>query len=322
MKNRERLFSAIKLKYGILGGVMLVLIILPLILSNYQLHLIIIVLLYIFLAQSWNIVGGFAGAFCFLHPVFMGIGAYTSTLLFTEMGINPWLGMLAGAILAVIAGIPITYISLRAKLPRLSFAIITLAIDFIALYVCESFNFLGGGDRGIQIPAHPGWVNFQFESKVGFYYTIFAMTFIIMVTCWQILRSRIGLCFRAIADNEQASEAIGVNVMKYTLIAMSFSSFFFALGGSFYAQFMGFVMPSTVISIKLVITVILGIAVGGIGTFWGPVVGVGSIMLIGEGILAQLPRFQSLNLLLYGIAVVVILYFMPHGIMAYLKDRR
>jgi len=320
VKNSSRQSSS-TLNYVLLGALIVALALLPFVLPSYPLHLAVLILLYVYLGQSYNISAGFAGCFGFLHPIFIGTGAYTSTLLFTKMGLTPWLGMLAGAVLAVILSLPITYVAIRAKLPRLSFALITMAFVFIAVYAADSFAVLGGGDRGVQIPFRPGLANFQFSSKIGFYYIMLAMTITLMVVCWQMLRSRMGLYFRAMADNEKASEAVGVNLVKYNLIAMGISAFFTALGGSFYAQFVGSLLPSTAISLELMIGVILFLAVGGFGTFWGPVVGVGLLMPIGEILRSRLPQFQTLHLLLYGLIVIVILSVLPHGIMGYITSK-
>lgn len=311
-----------KPSYMLLAALLVFMGVVPWFIPSYPLHLLVVILMYVYLAQAYNISAGFAGSFGFLHPIFIGTGAYTSTLLFNNLGVSPWLGMLAGALLAVVVSIPITFMSIRAKLPRLSFALITMAFVFIAMYAADSFAVLGGGDRGVQIPYKPSLLNFQFSSKIGYYYVMLGLTIGIMLACWQILRSRLGLYFRAMADNEKASQAVGVNLMKYNLVAMGISAFFTALGGSFYAQFVGSLLPSTVISMTLMISVILFLAVGGFGTFWGPVVGVVLLMPIGETLRSRLPQFQSLHLFLYGIIVIVILIFLPHGIMGTIESIR
>lgn len=316
-------FSTIRRpRYAALGLLVVFLAVLPLFLPPYPIRVALTILLYVYFAQSWNIAGGFCGSFSFLHPVFIGAGAFTSTLLFIHLGITPWIGMVGGGLVAVAIGVPVSYVAIRAKLPKLSFSLVTLAVVYIALYTADSMPFLGGHDQGLIVPPKFSVANFLFNSNSTYYYVALVMVIIVMIIAWAILRSTLGMRFRAIADNERAAEAVGVDLMKYNLIAISISAFLCALGGTFYVQYVGSVLPSSAISLDIIISVILFLAVGGMGTYWGPVVGVALLMPMGELLRTKLPQFHGLHLLIYGVVVVVVLCLAPQGIMGLFKKKR
>ena len=311
----------IKPQHLVLAVLLVVVFTLPLWLESYPLHLITVILMYVFMAQAWNISGGFTGSFSFLHPVFIGAGAYTSTLLFIHLGVSPWIGMFAGAAISVILSTIINGICLRAKVTIMPFALITIAFVFVFMFAADSFASLGGGDRGVQIPYQPGIGNFMFTTKFGYFITILIALVLIMTFMHFLFKTRLGLRFRALKDNPRGSEAVGVGYTKYILITNGISAAFISFGGTFYAQFIGSLLPSTAISFHAILVIVLGAAVGGVGTLWGPVVGIGLLMPVGEILRTKLPQYQSLHLLLYGIIVVGVLVAIPHGIVPLIEKR-
>lgn len=312
--------TKLKAKHLVLILVVVISAIVPQFMSTYYIHIGILVLLFMYWSSAWNIVGGISGQFSFMHPLFIAAGAYTSTVLYLNIGLSPWLGMLIGAVIAIVIGIAIGYISYRAKLPYLTFALITLGFTFIGLYICESWELVGGY-RGLGIPRNLGFVNFQFQSKEAYYYIILIMTIVLIFVCWLILRSKLGYYFRALRDNPNIAEALGINLMRYRLTAIAISAFFTSLGGTFYAQLTHYVNPGSAVSIVAVIEMILFSAVGGMGTLWGPVIGAGILKPIGEVLRASLPtQFAGLHRLMYGVIVIVIIYFLPHGILGWFTE--
>ncbi|TAK30401.1 MAG: branched-chain amino acid ABC transporter permease [Chloroflexota bacterium] len=306
--------SRADLHYASVGALVILFALLPVFVPAYPVYLITLIMLFAYWGQAWNIQCGIAGQFTFMHPIFIGAGAYTSTLLYNGLGITPWLGMFVGACVAIVAGIPMVYVAHRIKLPPLSVALFSLAFVFVARYISEGETLLGGNDRSIFVRKAPGFANLQFTSNAGFYYTMLVLVVVIMAITCLILRSRLGLCFKAMRDNERAAEAVGVNLLRYKLTAMAISGFFTAVGGSFYAQLAGSLQPATAISVENVVKIILFVAVGGIGTLWGPIFGASLLMGAGTILELKLHEVPALQPLLYGVVVIGVLMATPKGL--------
>jgi len=164
-----------KLALALLAVVILV--VYPLLASNrFFLHLSIMVLLYALLGMSWNLLGGYAGQISFGHAAFFGTGAYTSTLLLLRFGISPWLGMLAGAVLALLLSLPLGWLTFRLRGPY--FALATLAFAEIVRVIVYNWDTLTGGGDGLNILTDLGGV-------VRFYYLILALT----IAAWLVMRA-------------------------------------------------------------------------------------------------------------------------------------
>lgn len=274
------------------------------------------IFLFIFWSSAWNIIGGMAGEINFLHPVFIGVGAYTSSVLYLRMGISPWVGMMIGALIAVVIAFALGWICYRSGLPRLSFALITLGFTHIAVIVAMDWHLLGG-TRGLVIRPAAKLRNMQFATVSGNYYMGLVMAFLMICLCLWISRSKLGYYMRAIKNNDMAASAIGINIVGYRLIALCISAFFTAMGGTFYAMTVRFIDPHSAVNIIAVITIILFCAVGGFGTVWGPVVGTAILMPIGE--VLRLHLMTGLHLVVYGVVVIIVILVAPHGLVPWFK---
>lgn len=290
---------------------------LPSQLSVFWTRTIAMVFLFIYLSSAWNIIGGMAGEINFLHPIFIGSGAYTSTVLYLKFGTSPWVGMMLGATIAVAIGLAIGWICYRSGLPHLSFALICLGFSHIAIIIALEWELLGGS-RGLVMRPAPSLTNMQFASLSGYYYMGLIMAILIVGLCWWINRSKIGYYLKAIKNNEAAASAIGINTVGYRLLALAISGFFSAFGGTFYAQLVLYIDPHSAISITNVITMILFCAIGGFGTVWGPVVG--TILLMPFGEVLRLYAFTGLHLIIYGIVVIIVILIAPYGIVPWFEN--
>ena len=235
-------------RYFLLGIVILLIIWLPTQLPVFWVRTLAMIFLYIYWASAWNIIGGMAGEINFLHPIFIGSGAYTSTLLYLNYGISPWISMFLGGIIACALGLAIGWICYRSGLPHLSFALICLGFAHLALLFALWADFLGGS-RGLLIRPNPGFTNMQFANLISYYYLGLVMASVMVFICWVIDRSKIGYYLKAIKQNEMAASAIGINTVLYRLLALVISAFFSALGGTFFAQIVLFIDPHSAISI-------------------------------------------------------------------------
>ncbi|MEB0136780.1 branched-chain amino acid ABC transporter permease [Actimicrobium sp. CCC2.4] len=268
---------------------------------------------------AWNIVGGYAGQVSLGQAAFYGIGAYTSTLLFAQFGLNPWLAMIAGGGVAALISIVIGWSCFRLK--GHYFAMATIAVAEIIQIVFTNWEFAGGA-VGLTIPMdQQGWDVFVFASKVPYYYIALGLLVLTLLANLMIERSYFGYYFRAIKDEPDAARSLGVNLRKYKLIAFAVSSFFTALGGSFYAQKELYIDPASVLGTGLSIKMALVSILGGIGTLSGPVLGAGILTLIDEGTRALFGGTgRGTDLIIYAALIIVVAVYYPNGVIGWFKS--
>ncbi len=281
--------------------------------SDFWLNFAVLTLYYGFLGQSWNILGGYSGQYSFGHAAFFGTGAYTSAVLQLQLGFNPWLAVglasVAGGVVAAIVG----GLSFRYGLRGSYFALITLAFAEVLRILADSLGFTGAG-VGLQVPLHPAVVNFQFAGKSGFYFTMLVLTALGLAVVWYIEHSRFGARLMAVRDNEDAAQALGVNVYRVKLGAITVSGILMALGGVFYLQYFLYIDPEIAYGPAVSIAALLAPIVGGLGTMCGPLLGAAALQLLNEVSESAIGAAPGLNLVLYGAVLVLIIAFLPEGI--------
>jgi len=282
------------------------------------LQLMVLVLLYAYLTTSWNLVGGFAGVLPLGHTLFAGIGAYTSTLLFIELGLTPWIGMFVGAFLAMIAGFLIGLPTL--KLRGAYFALSSIAFLEGFRVVTENtkvlFGFKVNGPQGLLLPLKGNSLYyFQFDNKMWYYYVILIMTAIVLYITYKVSVSRLGYYLMAGGEDKEAAEALGVNVFRCKMIAMMMSTFLTALGGTFYAQLVRYIYPRGVMNLEFAFEIAFIAIVGGRGTIAGPILG--SFLLVPVAELTRIylgGSYLGIHLVVYGIVLMLVMIFEPRGI--------
>jgi len=282
------------------------------------LQLMVLVLLYAYLTTSWNLVGGFAGVLPLGHTLFAGIGAYTSTLLFIELGLTPWIGMFVGAFLAMIAGFLIGLPTL--KLRGAYFALSSIAFLEGFRVVTENTKVLFGvkvnGPQGLLLPLKGNSLYyFQFDNKMWYYYVILIMTAIVLYITYKVSVSRLGYYLMAGGEDKEAAEALGVNVFRCKMIAMMMSTFLTALGGTFYAQLVRYIYPRGVMNLEFAFEIAFIAIVGGRGTIAGPILG--SFLLVPVAELTRIylgGSYLGIHLVVYGIVLMLVMIFEPRGI--------
>lgn len=314
--NIGRFFSTTKGKA--ISATMVILLVLPVFIQDpYIMHIVILSLLYGVLACSWNLICGYTGIFTFGHQAFFGIGAYVSALLAMKLNLSPWLGLLVGGIAAGLIGLVIGLPCLRLRVAPY-IAITTLAFSEIVRIICMNLVGLTRGELGLWgIPAFPDIslfsgmeLSFSGVDRTGYYYVILIIFFAsIVLIAWQ-LRSYIGLAFRAIRDEQDAALSLGVDTTRYKLLAFITSSFLAGVAGSFYAHYILILTPTSVFSLGVMIEIIAITLVGGLGTFWGPIIGAFSLIVL----LEYLRTFGEYRLMIYGVMLVATIMFMPKGV--------
>ena len=294
----------------------------PPLLPKYALEVLISILFFGYLGGCWNILGGYGGQFSFGHAAFFGIGAYTSTLLFLHLGLTPWLGMVAGGVLAAGFGLFAGYLSFRYGLRGPYFSLVTLAFAEMLRVVAVNWKAVGSS-LGLVVPSRGSApLQFLFAGKLPYYYVILAMVLGALLICRAIERSRMGYALAAIRENEDAAEASGVNALATKLSAMAVSSFLTALGGTFYAQYFAYIDPSLTFGPAISIGGLLPAIVGGAGTVAGPLLGSFVLTPISEITRAVLRGRAGADIMLYGLILILVISFLPNGLMGWLRSRR
>ena len=307
--------------FMLVGLIWVLLLAIPQILTQpFYLHLMILVFLYAMLAGSWNILGGYAGQVSLGHAVFFGIGAYSSTMGLMEFGLSPWLGMLAGGFIAAAVSLVMGYPTFRLK--GHYFVIATLAMGEIAFVLFTNWEWVGGA-VGKHLPFMPsGLANFQFGPKASYYYIALILLTLQLVVSYCMQRSYLGYYFQAVREDQEAARALGINITKYKLAAMGLSAFFMAIGGSFYAQYVMYIDPESVLPMMLSIQACLLAILGGVGTVMGPVLGAAIMIPLAELSRAWLGGSGSaLDLIIYGLLIMVIAVVKPSGLMGLLTGK-
>lgn len=307
--------------YLFIGATLGLLSILPIFMGSYYTHIFILILLYAYLGSSWNILGGYGGQFSFGHATFLGLGAYTSTILFMRFEVSPWVGMLLGGIISMIVGIFIGFVCFRYGLKGPFFALATLA--FAEMFRVATLNVpFTGRAMGILITIKgTSFSAFQFQEKIYYYYIILAFNVFIVFVTHLIERSKLGDYLEAIKEDEDAAEALGVDTLKYKVIAISISSFLTALGGTFYAQYLFYIDPDICFGVHNSIEIFIRPILGGLGTIYGPILGSFILGPLSEVTRGLLGGYSGMHLMLFGAILVAVVIFLPNGVVGFLEKK-
>lgn len=282
--------------------------------SVYFLHILIMVGINVIAASSLGLIVQ-TGHISFAHPAFMAIGAYTSTLLVTKIGLSYWLALPLAAITAGLVAFLIGYPILRMK--GAYFFLVTFAfLEFIRL-IFNYFRNPFGGSRGIiRIPQPifdlPGLPKIEFTpSGSSYYYLILFLTAVTLFVLYRMEESRYGRIFKAIEQNDILAESLGVTIMKYNLLAFIVGCFFAGVAGAFTAPFLTFISPH-LFSLHVAIFLIIYVIVGGIGSITGAVVGAVVLTVIPEFLRAT----GYYEMMLFAILLIVVTLFFPGGLIS------
>lgn len=274
----------------------------------------VLVLLFAMLGTAWNLLGGYAGQISFGHAAFFGAGAYTSTLLLKQLGLSPWLGMIAGAALAAAIAVAVGWPTFR--LAGHYFAIATIVVGEIAHTVVRNADPVGGA-RGLFLPIVPGGLgSYQFhEVRTPYYFVALGLYALALLVTVAVERRRMGYYLRAIREDQMAAQSVGVPVLRYKLGAAALSAALTALGGTFYAQYVLFIDADSVFPLSLSVLIALVPILGGAGHAAGPLLGAAVLIPLSE-----LTRIgfggtgQGIDLVIYGGLIVLIAVLQPGGL--------
>lgn len=291
----------------ILAGVILAL---PLGLGNsYYLNVLVFVGIYSLITIGLSLLMGYTGQISLGHAAFFGLGAYTSGVLSTKFGVSPWLALLAA--IFVTGGIAFLIAAPALKLKGHYLAMATLAFGYIVFIVFNQASSLTGGPSGFgQIPRFR-LGNFLLRSDVHYYYLVWTLVIVVLLVSLNIIHSRVGRALRSIHEGELTANIMGVNTAKYKIQVFVLSAVYASLAGSLYAHFITFLNP-TPFGFHFSIVLVAMVAVGGMASVWGAMIGAALLTILPE----YLRAFHDYDILIYGSILLLIMMFLPKGLFA------
>lgn len=312
--------------------------------SPYALHIMILIFLSTIMGESWNILGGYTGQYSVGHAAYFGAGAYTTMMLMQFRHVPPWQGMWVGMAVAVVVALIIGSICFRLRGPYFVLASIAVA-EIIRLCAMNLKNITSGaeGILATEIPPFTigGAVATDFLSKTPFYYIGLVLAILTVMVTYLVEHSKLGYCFQAIREDQDAAHSLGINLSFYKNAALVISAIFTSLAGSFYAVYIGFIDPPTVLSLDMSVQIVLICIIGGIGTIYGPMAGALLLVPLSEALRSNIiaqglftsgvvseesgvgiflkENLAHAHVLIYGVLVVIVILFMPDGVLGFMK---
>ena len=291
--------------------------------DQYHLHILVLILIWAFTYTSWAIMGRF-GLVSLGHGGFMGIGAYVTALLWNS-GTTPWIGipaaMLSAGLLAMLVGYP----CFRSRITGHYFALVTLALSGIVLQVIIAKRDWTGGSLGYTPERVPGgssvWA-LQFASKEAWFYIALAVWLLGLVVWHLVDRSMLRMALEAIADDEDAAAAAGIDVTREKMKITVLSAVMTAFAGALYCQYQMFISPDTVSGIGISLQMVFAVVVGGIFVALGPSFGAVITILLTESLRIGFgTKAVGYDNLVYGVLLVLFIIYLPKGILGSLLER-
>jgi branched-chain amino acid transport system permease protein len=285
-------------------------------LQAFELRMLTIVCLYATLGHAWNILGGYAGQTSIGHGVFFGLGAYCSTMLLLTLGVSPWFGMIVGGALAAVVGVALGLACFRLRGHYFVIAMLVVAESVYLIFTAWEFV---GAALGLQIKIAPeGYAAFQFHrDKRGYFVIALGLLAASTALVWWMERTKLGMVLRAIRDDEEATRSLGFSPLAYKLVAMALSAGLAGVCGVFYAQYVLFVDPASVLALSLSVMIALIPILGGAGTLAGPIVGAAVLVPLSEYSRVWFSGSgRNVDLLIYGFLIMLIAVYRPNGLVS------
>lgn len=289
--------------------------------NPYHLHTLIMAGIFAVLALSLNLLLGYTGQLSLGHAAFFGLGAYATGLLTVKLEWSPWIGLLAAVVLPGAAGYVIGRLAL--KLRGAYFVLLTISFAGCVSLVSVNWMDLTNGPLGLPgVPpleiALPGLPALSLRTKPAFYYVVLAAVALSYLVCRALIRSRVGRALVALRENETLAASVGIDGTHYLVLAAVVSAAMAGFGGGLYAHYTRFVSPE-VFLFTYTVTMVIMVVAGGKGTLAGPIVGAVLFTVLPEALRAA--TSWQWQMLLYGVLLVGVLFFMPEGIVPAARRR-
>ncbi|MGE5255910.1 MAG: branched-chain amino acid ABC transporter permease [Hyphomicrobiales bacterium] len=291
-------------KLGLIWAVILAgMCVLPLGLDIYFQHVLIVSLFYVMMASSWNLLAGYTGQVSFGHAAMAGIGAYTSGILAVKAGLNPWIGVGIGTLIAALLGLGLGALCL--KMGGIYLSLTTLAFSQILHIIIVNQYDVTRGTMGLQVPGLMAEY-----SKLAYYYIQLAAAALILLILYRMLHSNLGLNFRAVQNDELAAKSIGVKVLQVRVLAFTVASAMAGFAGGLYGHYLLLITPE-IPSLDLQFYVLAMTVIGGMGSFVGPIIGAFALNILAE----KIRDYGEYHVLVFGLIALIAARFAPNGLL-------
>ena len=290
-----------------------VLLVLPLFGNEFIASVSVITGIYVVLLIGLSLFLGYGGQFSFAQAVFYGVGAYTSAILVTRWNV-PVLGAFAasallGAMVAFVLSAPIL------RLQGYYLAVATLALcEIFHVLVVQSFDITGGPTGIYSIPS-VSIFGFELSTSRSYHYFVWAVAIVCLAVAYNLMHSRIGRALKAIQSSEEAALVLGINVVGLRTAIFTLTGATGAMAGSLFAHFVTYISPGT-FTLELSIWLVVVLTIGGVRSIWGVILAA----LFTTVFPFLLGRYQSFNMLVFGLILIAVLKFMPNGIAGYFEE--
>jgi branched-chain amino acid transport system permease protein len=290
----------------------------PLWLGSFYLNMAILFLLFAIWGHAWNIIGGYGNSLSLGHAAFVALGAYVPALLLRAFELTPLVGMVFGMLAAMGVAAFVGWVTFRLK--GAYFAIATLAIITVMHYATLHFRGLTGGAQGITVPFRGHDPLFlQFQGNAAYFYILLVLALAVTAIMHRFAHSQFGFHLRAAGLDEPAAQSIGIETRKVKLWAFVLSAAITAAAATIYTQFIYHIDPFYVVHVQLSILILLPVVIGGPATVWGPVAGAALLVPLEQLAQRELGgTYAGAQLILYGVVVILVLRYLPEGILGFL----
>jgi branched-chain amino acid transport system permease protein len=317
----------LKKEFVYLGILAILLLAFPAFAGTYALSVATLILYFAFTGQAWNVMMGFAGQLSLGHSLYVGVGAYVAGGIFYHWGIGPWAGIWAAILLCTLLGLLIGFLAFRFGISGVYFALLTIAFAEFTRIGFDHIDPLGGpAGMFLKVAQRDNidLANFRGPPAM-YYYAILFLTVFSFIGCFYLLKSKAGYYWQAIRENEEAAQALGINVFRWKMLAVAISSGMTAIAGVFFAFYYNNLFPEQIFNIGRSIEIILGPIIGGVGTLFGPILGAAVLTLLADGITELLAamgwEIPGIKQVFYGVVLLAVVMFLPNGIWPALAKR-
>jgi branched-chain amino acid transport system permease protein len=282
---------------------------------NYWLHMLLYTFMYVAMASSWNIIGGYAGYTSLGHNVFFAVGGYFAGVLLVYFDVSPFLTAPVAGLVAMGLGLLVGLISLRTRGP--AFIISTIALVMLVKITFDNWDYIGG-TNGMTMPPI---LSLSLDLvKFPFYYYMLLIAMGAVYVSYRIRHSKFGLGLRAISQDEVKAEVAGIPTSYYKILAFGISGLFVGMAGGIWGYYLTYLRPNIFLLIIVAAQLVLMTVLGGKGTVAGPVLGAALFIAVEEFFVANL-GFTELNIVATGLILALVLIFFPKGIVGSLRER-
>ena len=300
---------------------------LPFLLDDYLLSVVILSLYFAYVGQAWNMMMGFAGQLSLGHALYVGLGAYIGAGFFIHFNLSPWISALLSFTVAAMIGACIAWLGFRFAIKGVHFSLLTIAFAECARLIFEHWHYFGA-TAGLFLPVKTDQMTDVFNLRGDpflFYYTFLVMVFCLYTFVRKLLKTRFGYFMLALREDQQAAESLGIPLLRIKIITVALSGGLASLGGLVFAFYQNSLFPEQTFAMARSIEFIMGPIVGGVGTLLGPIVGALLLTPMGEGLSFIVDMMQlhlpGLKHLFYGLAMLLIMLFMPKGLWPFLQNQ-